>query len=105
VKRALAALLLFAGLSSTACNPFKGDCIDGLEGQIRCRSDAATPSATEVCLDGDWELLQACDAAGGYACTSCVATDGTGPHACAPCPAGGTAVAQCALASPVLTCP
>lgn len=95
---ALAGLLLAGCTGSTA-----GDCIDGLEGQRRCFSDAATPSGTEICLDGEWQLFAACDVPGGEACTTCVALDGGGvPHACTPCPAPNSE-ARCAL-SAALTC-
>jgi hypothetical protein len=103
VKPALAAalILLAACTSSTA-----GDCVDGLEGQVRCQSNAVALSWVEVCLDGDWAPFQACDVPGGTSCTTCVAEDAGGvAHACAPCPAGGNSVARCALVSPALVCP
>jgi hypothetical protein len=55
-------------------------------------------------MDGDWQLLQACDVAAGLTCATCVASDGTNLHACPACPQPNS-VAQCALATPIPSCP
>lgn len=93
------------GLAAACTPPAPRDCVEGLEGQLRCAADAAT-SWVEACLDGDWVRIQACDAPSGYACTTCARADAGGvPHACLPCAGGANTAATCALTAPVLSCP